>query len=132
MWNTLKKTAAKANEALVKQQEAKRDPGIYEDWKPAKPKTSPVAAVAAKPMPPAPAPAPTKPAPTQTTTARPTGTVQRVYSKFTELKEEALNNYAKRDPLMLSHLLDKQVQRGEMPREQATWIMSEVRKRRGR
>ena len=64
MWNTLKKTAAKANEALVKQQEAKRDPGIYEDWKPAKPKTSPVAAVAAKPMPPAPAPA--KPAPVAT------------------------------------------------------------------
>lgn len=64
MWNTLKKTAAKANEALVKQQEAKRDPGIYEDWKPAKPKTSPVAAVAAKPMPPAPAPA--KPAPVVT------------------------------------------------------------------
>lgn len=128
MWKAIKKFAAKADEAIAKQQEAKRDPGIYEDWKPAKPKTSPVTAVAAKPMP----PAPTKPAPTQTTTARPTGTVQRVYSKFTELKEEALNNYAKRDPLMLSHLLDKQVQRGEMPREQATWIMSEVRKRRGR
>jgi hypothetical protein len=128
MWKAIKKIAAKADEILAKSQQAKRDPGIYEDWKPAKPKTSPVTAVAAKPMP----PAPTKPAPTQTTTARPTGTVQRVYSKFTELKEEALNNYAKRDPLMLSHLLDKQVQRGEMPREQATWIMSEVRKRRGR
>lgn len=64
MWKALKKTAAKADEILAKNQEAKRDPGIYEDWKPAKPKTSPVAAVAAKPMPPA--PAPTKPAPVVT------------------------------------------------------------------
>ena len=56
MWKAMKKFAAKADEALAKSQQAKRDPGIYEDWKPAKPKTSPVAAIAAKPMPPAPAP----------------------------------------------------------------------------
>lgn len=132
-WNVFKminKEATKALGKVEKEIEAKRDPGIYEDWKPAKPKTSPVAAIAAKPMPPAPAPA--KPTPTQTTTARPTGAIQKTYTRAMELKEEALNNYAKRDPLMLSHLLDKQVQRGEMTREQATWIMSEVRKRRGR
>lgn len=128
MWKALKKTAAKADEILAKNQEAKRDPGIYEDWKPAKPKTSPVAAVAAKPMPPAPAPA----KPTVTPTARPTGMVQKTYAKAMEIKEESLNNYAKRDPLMLSHLLDKQVQRGEMSREQATWIINEARKRRGK
>lgn len=128
MWKAIKKFAAQADEALAKSQQAKRDPGIYEDWKPAKPKTSPVAAIAAKPMPPAPAPAKPAAAPT----ARPTGQIQRVYSRFMELKEETLNNYAKRDPLMLRHLLDKQVQQGEMPKEQATWIMSEVHKRRGR
>lgn len=68
-WNVFKminKEATKALGKVEKEIEAKRDPGIYEDWKPAKPKTSPVAAIAAKPMPPAPAPAPAKPAPVVT------------------------------------------------------------------
>ena len=66
-WNVFKSANKALNKAANKVEqaiEAKRDPGIYEDWKPAKPKTSPVAAVAAKPMPPAPAPA--KPAPVAT------------------------------------------------------------------
>jgi hypothetical protein len=62
MWNILKKIAAKADAALAKDQEKKRDPGIYEDWK----KPSPVAAVAKKPVPPPPAPAPVKPTPVVT------------------------------------------------------------------
>ena len=66
-WNVFKSANKALNKAANKVEqaiEAKRDPGIYEDWKPAKPKTSPVTAVAAKPMPPAPAPA--KPAPVAT------------------------------------------------------------------
>ena len=130
-WNVFKMVNKAANKAVGKVEkaiEAKRDPGIYEDWKPAKPKTSPVAAIAAKPMPPA--PAPTNPA--VAPTARPTGAIQKTYTRAMELKEESLNAYAKRDPIMVSHELDKKVQRGEMTREQATWIINEARKRRRR
>ena len=128
MWNTLKKIAAKADAALAEHQEKNRDPGIYEDWK----KPSPVAAVAKKPVPPPPAPAPLKQAPAPAPTARPRGTAQKVYSRAMELQEESLNAYAKRDPLMLSHLLDKRVQQGEITREYANWIIGEARKRRGK
>jgi hypothetical protein len=128
MWDTLKKIAAKADAALAEQKQKNRDPGIYEDWK----KPSPVAAVAKKPVPPPPAPAPVKQAPAPAPTARPSGTVQKVYSRAMELQEESLNAYAKRDPLMLSHLLDKRVQQGELTRELANWIIGEARKRRGK
>jgi hypothetical protein len=128
MWNAIKKVAAKADAALAEQKEKKRDPGIYEDWK----KPSTVAAVAKKPVPPAPAPAPAKPAQEPTTIARPRTAIEKVYAKGMQMKEESLNAYAKRDPLMLSHELDKRVQRGEISREYAKWLTEEVRKRRGR